>query len=903
MTSGLNQKFRSSWRDLFRRKREERELDAELRFDLEERSRAHIAAGMNPQQARYCAMQEFGSVGLAKEECRDARRTNIIENAYNDFRYALRVLLKKPAFTVVAILTLALGIGANSAIFSVVDAVLLKPLPFPDSNRLLLAYEGAPDLGFPKIEFSAPDLQIFQREQKSFESTATYQNKRFEISGAGEPERVSGARGQWNLFDVLGVHPILGRTFTREEDSPGHDLTIISYALWQRKFGGSSDAIGKTLDLDRMPYTIVGVLPRDFRFPLPGAYGSSDPAELWVPMAFTKTELQGWGMMFNNDVVARLKPGVTFQQAAAEATTLAPRIESQFPADLLKALHNPKLVLQVVPLQTDVVGSVKPLLLILQIAVALVLLIACANVALLLLARASARSREIAIRIALGASRGRLVLQLLAESLLLAAGGAAAGFALATWSKTALLSFVPADASLPKQVPMDSRALLFTLGIAIASALIFGLVPAFEATRSGLQTPLQEGGRGGSTSQRKNRVQNIFVIAEFALALILMIGAGLLLRTFTKLLRTDPGFQPQHVLTMTVPLPAHAYSQAAQVRGFYQDAIARSMQLPGVVSAAVTNDIPMHGNETDAFWLEAPDGSMVSAPAVRQSIVLGDYLRTMRIPLLRGRDFTPDDRSATQRVAIVSENLAKRVWPSGDAIGKRVRLEGMTSPWTTIVGIAGDVPDSSLAAERMPHIYSPYSQEPDSLVADNIGGLLRNMTLALRTQGDPATLSAAVLNELHQLDPSLAVTNVRTMQSDLDSTLLPQRFNATLVGIYASVALLLALIGIYGVLAYTVSQQMHEIGVRMAIGAQRRDILVLVLERGLILAAIGAAIGLAGAWGVTRFMASLLYGVQPRDPWTFIGVTLVMALTALLACYLPARRATRVDPIIALRYE
>jgi predicted permease len=903
MTSGLSQRLRSAMRDIFSRKHDERDLDTELRFDLEQRTRANVAAGMSPKDAKFAAMREFGSLGLAKEECRDARGTNLVENAFNDFRYALRVLIKKPGFTAVAILTLALGIGANSAIFSVVDAVLLKPLPFPDSNRLLLVYEGIPDIGFPKTQFSAPDLQIFQREQQSFESTATYQNKRFEISGAGEPERVIGARGQWNLFDVLGVHPILGRTFTRDEDAPGHDVTILSYALWQGKFGGSPAAIGKTLNLDRVPYTIVGVLPRDFRFPLPGAYGSSDPAELWVPMAFTKTELEGWGTMFNNDVVARLKPGVTVQQAAAEIATLAPRIESQYPAEMLKAVHNIKLVLQVVPLQTDVVGSVKPLLLILQIAVALVLLIACANVALLLLARASARSREIAIRIALGASRGRLVLQLLAESLLLATGGAAAGFALASWSKTALLSFVPADASLPNQVPMDSRVLLFTLGIAIASALIFGLVPAFEATRSGLQTPLQEGGRGNSTSRGRHRVQNIFVITEFALALILMIGAGLLLRTFTKLLRTDPGFQPQHVLTMTVPLPAHAYPQAAQIRSFYLGSIARSMQLAGIVSAAISNDVPMHGNEIDAFWVEAPDGSMKAAPAIRRSWILGDYLHTMGIPLLRGRAFTPDDRAGTQRVAIISENLAKRVWPDGDAIGKHIRVEGSAGPWTTIVGIAGDVPDSSLAAERMPHVYSPYLQETDAQVADNIGGGFRTMTLAARTSGDPANLSAAMVSELHQLDPSLAVTKVRTMQSDLNSTLLPQRFNATLVGIYAGVALLLALIGIYGVLAYTVSQQMHEIGVRMAIGAQRRDILALVLERGFILATIGAAIGLAGAWVVTRFMATLLYAVQPRDPLTFAGVTLILAFTALLACYLPARRATRVDPIIALRHE
>ena len=902
MTNGWNQKIRSSFRDVFRRTRDEQELDAEMRFDLEERTRAYVAAGMKSDEARYRAMKEFGNVTLAKEECRDTRRTQFFENLFQDIRYGLRGLLRRPGFTAVAILTLALGIGANTAIFSVVNAVLIRPLPFADSGKLMLVFEGIPDLGFPKMNFSAPDLQLFQASQQSFVATASFLNKGFEISGAGTPERVIGARGSWNLFDVLGVQPVIGRTFTRDEDSPGHNVVILSYAQWQSKFGGAPDAIGKTIDLDRSPYTVVGVMPRDFRFPLPGMMGSNSPAAVWVPTAFTPDELHGFGRGFNNDTVGRLKPGINPAAAQAEANALAARIKAGYPAQLLQAFHNPTLNLSIAPMQGDTVKEIKPLLLMLQVAVGLVLLIACANVALLLLARASGRSREIAIRAALGAGRGRLVMQLFTESFVLAAAGAGAGLALAIWCKNVLLTFLPSSISLPK-VSIDARVLIFTLGVAIGSALLFGLAPAFEATRNKTQSALQEGGRSGSISGARHRLQNSFIVAEFALALILMTGAGLLLRSFSKLLATNPGFEPQHVLVMSIPLPAQAYPKAAQIRSFYEQAIAKTMQLPGVISAGVTNDLPLDSIETDSMTVEGAKEGNANFPAVKRTWVLGDYLRTMGIPIIRGRGISAEDQSNTQRVALISENLARTIWPTGDAIGNRVRLEGADAPWTTIVGIVGDVPDRSLAAKPEPHVYTPYLQEADVRLEDSVSGELRWLTLSVRTQGDPKAVGSAVADQIHTLDSSLAVGRLHTMASDISANVAPQKFNATLVGIYASVALLLALVGIYGVLAYTVTQQMHDIGVRMALGAQRSDILGLVLRHGLKLATIGAAIGLCGAWGVTRLMASLLYGVTPRDPATFAGVTLVMAFTALLACYVPARRATHVDPIIALRHE
>lgn len=814
-----------------------------------------------------------------------------------DVRYGLRVLRRQPTFTAVAVLTLALGIGVNAAMFSVVNAVLLRPLPFHDPERLVSVHEGVPTLGFPKIAFSVPDLMLYEQGQKSFEGMAPYQNQAFELSGIGEPSRIKAARISANLFPLLGIQPVLGRSFGNGEDRPGTDVAILSYGLWQSKYAGSRDVIGSTVRLDRIPYTIIGVMPRDFQFPLAGASSNNEPAQLWVPMGFTPEELQGWAR-FNYDVVARLKPGVTLAQAGAEAEAMAQRIYQAYPADLVKTFTNATLTAVVNPLQTEVSGSLRPLLLLLQGAVGLVLLIACTNVALLLLSRASGRGREMAVRTALGAGRFRLLVQLLTESLLLSTLGGALGLGLAVWFKSFLLRQLPASILLP-QVDIDAGVLIFTIAITFFAAVLFGLAPALHTTRASMREGMQEGGRSGTASRARHRVQGAFVVAEFGLALLLLVGAGLLLRSFQKLLAANPGFQPERVLAMTVPLPQKAYPNADDVRNYYKRALLELSEIPGVMSVGAANDLPLNGNELDAIQVEGQKNS--TTPAVRQTWVLGDYLRAMGIPLIRGRLFTPEDREGTQPVTVVSENMAKSLWPNEDAIGKRLLRGGAGGQWLTVVGIVGDVPDGPMSSAPRPHCYSPYLQERDAAIA--AADTLRSLDLAVRARGNPDAVAAGVVDRLHRLDPAIAIANVRTMQTEVSESIAPQRFNAMLVGIYAGLALILALIGIYGVLAYMVMQQTHEMGIRMALGAQRRHILALVVRQGMRLVIAGAAIGVVGAWAVTRLMQSLLYGVAPADPLTFIVVTALLSGTALLACYIPALRAARIDPMAALRYE
>ena len=815
-----------------------------------------------------------------------------------DVRYGLRVLRRQTTFTVVAVVTLALGIGINAAMFSVVNAVLLRPLPFADPGKLVAVHEGVPTLGFPKIAFSIPDLMIYEQGQKSFQGMAAYRNDDLELSGSGEPARITAARISANLFPLLGVQPIVGRNFHADEDRPGVAVAILSYGLWQSRYAGARDVIGTAIRLDRVPYTVIGVMPQDFQFPLAGASSNNQPAQLFVPRAFTQADLAGWAR-FNDDVVARLKPGVTLAQARSEAEAMAQRIFQAYPADLVKTFTNARIVAAVDPLQSEVSGSVRPLLLVLQGAVGLVLLIACTNVALLLLARASGRAREMAVRTALGAGRFRLLTQLLTESILLASLGGILGLLLAIWFKNFLLRQVPATITLPRHIEMDAGVVIFTLSITFLAAVFFGLAPALHATRTGVRQGMQEGGRSGTASRTRHRVQGAFVVAEFGLALLLLVGAGLLLRTFEKLLAADPGFQPEKVLAMTVALPQQAYPQASDVRNYYQRALLELSQLPGVVSVGGANDLPLNGNELDAVEVEGQNKA--TTPAVRQTWVLGDYMRTMSIPLIRGRLFTPEDRDGTQPVTLVSENMARSLWPNQDAIGKRILRGGTGGQWLTVIGIVGDVPDGPMSAAPRPHCYSPYLQEKDAAIA--APDTLRSLQLAVRSRGNPEAVATGVVDRLHRLDPALAVSNVRTMRMEVNQSIAPQRFNAMLVGIYAGLALILALIGIYGVLGYLVTQQTHEMGIRMALGAQRRHILGLVIAGGMRLVLAGAAVGLVGAWAVTRLMQGLLYGVAPVDPITFLTVTALLSGAALLACYIPAMRAARINPMSALHYE
>jgi len=882
--------------NLFHRSELDQEIEAELVSHIEMCTADNIAAGMSPEEARRDALLRFGNRAVLKERVTAADAHVFLHSVWQDLSYGFRMLLKSPGFTAVAILTLALGIGADTAIFSIVDAVLLRPLPFKNPSRLVMLWEGIPEMGFPKITASAPDIMFYERAQKSFDSISTFQNEALDISGgAGEPEIIGAARVSASMFPMLGVSPLIGRTYTEAEDKARANVVLLSYKLWHRRYAANPKIVGQTVDLNRVPYTVLGVMRKGFLFPLSGPDGNDSPADLWVPMAFTQRELTGWGDFFNNSVLGRLKPDVTIAQAQVEANLIAGRLSQAYPVGILGAFPNAHVRIMLSPFHEEVVGSVQTLLLVLMAAVGLVLLIACANVATLLLSRAASRSKEVAIRTALGASRSRLIRQMLTESLVLAFAGGALGVLIAFWGTKGLLHLVPPNIPLPPTVPMGGSVLAFVAGVCCVTAVVFGVAPAFQIPATSVQGSLQEGGRSGTPGHAHRRWQDIFVTAEFALALVLLIGAGLVLRSFTKLLATNPGFRPDHVLTLNVPLPSEAYPKAAQVRGFYEQALQRISGLPGVESDGISSDLPFHANETDALQVQGKPGK---TPSVRVSMVFGDYLSTMGIPLVQGRGFTAEDRAGSQLVALVSEGAAKVLWPGQDAIGKRLTVLGQSE---IVVGIVADVNGGALADKPQPHVYVPYLQLP----AVFFGGdnQLRAMNIAVRTAQDPAASTSAVASQIHSLDPAVAITRIRTMNQELNESVAGPRFNMSLLGIFSVAALFLAAIGIYGVLAYSVVQQTHEIGVRMALGAQRRDVMGLVLAHGARLALAGIVIGSIAAFGLTRLMASLLYGVSAGDPLTFAAVSAVLFVVAMLACYIPARRAVRVDPMVALKYE
>lgn len=886
----------------FKGKREfEQEMNEELQFHIEKQIRANIAAGMHPDEARRQAKAQLGAVEGVKENCRDERSGSWLESLWTDVRYAGRVLRKSPGFTAIVVITLALGIGASTAIFSIVNAVLLRA-PFKDSSQLVLLHEGLPKMGFSRMSFSPPDFALFAREQKAFSVLGTFLNEHMDISGGGEPDRILVSRVSATLFPMLGIEPALGRNFSPQEDAPGHPVGILSYSLWQRRYGGKANIVGQQIDLDRQPYVVIGIMPRGFEFPLPGAEDNGSPADLWVPMAVTPGELQNWGGLYLTSVVGRLRPGVTLDQARAEVAALAPGILASYPAVIRNAIGQAKLDITAFPFHHEIVGSVSTLLLVLMAAVSCILLIACANVATLLLSRSGTRQREIAIRTTLGATRSRLVRQLLTESVLLATSGGALGFVLAIWLKTVLLAFVPSSIPLPLNIPISGGVLAFALCVSLFAAVFVGLAPTLHVSSHATRTPLHDGGRGMTASRARRRTQGVFVTAEFALALVLLIAAGLLIRSFARLVETSPGFRDDHLLTLNIPLPRHAYSHASQLREFYQQLLDRVSNLPGVRNATVSSDLPLHMTEMVSFGVKGRSSVEGKGPqAICQTWVVGNYFQTMGIPLIEGRWFTPGDRSGSQQVAIVSAHTAKTFWPGQDAIGKNIRWGG--GPWDTVVGVVGDVKQGPLDRPLDPHVYRPYNQAADGLLEDDPFNDWHAMNLVLRTQTDPLSTASAAVAEIHSLDPDLAVANIQTMEQVIRSSVAGSKFNTFLLGAFAGVALFLAAIGIYGVLAYNVSQQSREIGIRMALGAQRSSVMRLVLRQGTRFALIGCGIGVAAALALTRLMRSLLYNTSPADPTTFAGVVIVLVVVAFVACWIPARRAMRVDPVVALRHE
>jgi putative ABC transport system permease protein len=883
---------------LFRRERRERELAAEMESHLQMHIEDNLRAGMSAEEARRQALIKLGGVEQTKEMVRERRGLPTLEVLLQDLRFGARMLRKSPGFTVVAILTLALGIGANAAIFSVVNGVLLRPLPFPRADQIFLIYEALPGFSL-NLPFNAPDFRAFSERQRAFESLAIYSNQRYELSGTGAPERIDAARTSAALFPLLGIEPILGRTFTSDEDQPGHSVLVLSYGLWQRRYGADPNILGRTILLDRQSYTVIGIMPRSFQFPIRGERWNGDPAQLWVPLSFTSSELQAWGMEYNHTLLGRLKPGVTLAQAQNDAARVIAEVEKLYPAKLVAFFRGRHLGAKILPYGREIVGGVRTSLLVLLVAAGLVLLIACANVANLVLARACGRQKEMAIRAALGAARSRLLQQMLLESLLLGITAGTAGLFIGHMGTRLLIWFSPAEIPRMQGIGMDGPVLIFTLGLSLLTVVFFGLRPAIEASRIHPNQALKETGRGTTQGRARRSMQSLLIVSQTALAVILLTGAGLLLRSFANLLETDPGFRPQRALAMTIPIPLRAYSHAHDIRSFYQELLRRTAALPGVTSVGASTDLPLRAREHDG--VVQIEGRELSSPIeTAHSWILGDYFAAMGIMLKRGRMFTLEDRLGAPEVVIISETAARTFLPGEDPIGKRLLFGGT---WHTIVGVASDVKDSAIEKPAGPHTYTPYIAMPDGAVEDPAWDGLRALHLAVRTRSDPLSAISMVRREIVSLDPQLAVADVRSMDAEIQESLAPQRFNLFLIGLFAMLAVFLASVGVYGVLSQSVAQRTHEFGVRMALGARAQDVVSMTVREGMKLAFLGAAIGSLGAFALMRLMASLLYGVSAHDPITFIVVVVAMCAVAFLACYVPARRAMRVDPMVALRYE
>ena len=803
---------------------------------------------------------------------------------FQDLRYGIRTLLKRPGFAVIAVATLALGIGSSTVIFTVVDAALLRGLPYREPNRLVHLWERTPKQDFNKREMSYPDYQDYQ-QNTVFEGLAAYTGGGAILTGLGEPERVACPRASANFFSVLGVEPILGRTFQSGEDVPnGPKVTVLTYGYWQRKFGGDAGVLGRAISINGESYTIVGVLPATFQFALRNS-------DLWIPYQPTQNQLTR-RYMHSSNLIGRLKPGVTPEQAQSEMNVIASRIEQQFNDS------HAGTGARVVPLQEEIVGTVRPILFVLLAAVAFVLLIACANVASLLLTRSLARQKEVAVRAALGASRWRVVRQLLTEALLLSLAGGAAGLFIAYWGVPALVATLPQNQlnALPflKSLQIDLSILGFSFGLSLLTGIVFGLVPALQSSRLDLNEVLKEGGRQSSAGTGQ-RLRSVLVVGEIAMAVVLLVGAGLMMKSLLRLLQTNVGFNTENLLTMGIVLSPAKYQDPNQITNFYTQLNERVRALPGVVGAGTVDILPLNGGNTTRVYV---DGDPIPEPGKEMEantrVVNEHYFQTIGVPLLGGRFFDDRDQNNATQVVIIGKTIADRLFAGRDPVGRQFRYPSVQAPPVTIVGVVGDVKITGLDEEIRPVLYYPTRQS---------GGT--NANLVVRTNTDPTSLANAVRGEVRNLDADAAILNVNTMEGMIAQTQASfiRRFPALLIGIFAGVALLLASIGIYGVVSYSVSQQVHYIGIRMALGASPADILRMVLKQGMVLALAGIAIGVVAALGLMRLLATLLYQVKTTDITTFAIVSGTLFAVALLACYLPARRATKVDPLVALRYE
>ena len=859
-----------------RRKHVLDDLDKDIREHIERETQDNIERGMPPEEARYAAVRKFGNVTRVKEETREVWSLVWLEQLAQDVRYGLRMLRKSPGFTIVAILTLALGIGANTAIFSVINGVLLSPLPYKDPQQLVVMKE----------HDSPPNVRDIQRQVRAFSQGGGISVQRMDYTGGTEPVQVRVGLIDAAFLETLGVQPMLGRIILPAEDVQGGPrLAVVSNHFWQTYFGSDPHAVGNTIRLAGNSYTVIGVMPASFAPPTEHA---DVFVSFWVGDPGTATDRSVHVM----HTYWRLRTGVTLAQAQAEMAAIDRRLSEQYP-DQEKERRT-----QLLPLQEWLVGDVRTALLVLFGAVGLVLLIACANFASLLMVRASAGRQELVIRAALGAGRGRLIRKTLTESTLLSVLGGAAGLLFAQWGTTMLLALKPEQLARLSGIHMDTRVLLFVLAVSVLTGIVFGMAPVWIAARADVAEALKEGGRSTTASTMGHRIREILVTSEVAVALVLLVGAGLLIKGFSRLRSMNPGFNSANVMTMYLQLPETRYAEIPKQTQFRRELLARLNSLPGVQAAMVT-DIPLGGNYVGHRLVidGRPPVAVGGEPRVQTLSVIGDYFHVMQIPLRTGRDFTPLDREGQPLVAIVNEEIVREFFPHENPIGVRICWAGDSGPpqWMTVVGVVADVKHSGLNQPTDPAVYTPFSQNDERW--------RRFMTLAIRSRDASPGLVGEVKRQIWSLDSQIPVSDVHAMDDLIAVSLAQQRFNMLLLGLFAALALTLAAVGIYGAMAYAVSQRTHEIGIRTALGAQRSDVLRLVLRDGAKIALFGIASGIAGALALTRLMASLLFEVKPTDPATFAGVAILLAFVVLAACYIPARRAMKVDPMVALRYE
>lgn len=867
-----------------------KDIDREMRLHLELEVEANIKAGMSPAEARERAQRSFGNVNRAVDAAYDVKGGGFFESLAQDIRFGVRMLAKHKAFTSIAIVTLALGIGANTAIFSVVNELLLQPLPYRDAERIVMLWEVTP-AGRHQNTTSRANFRAWRDQSTSYEYIAAFTDQRVNLTGDGEPEELSMQLATADFFKVVGVDPLLGRTLLPEDAEPGKPpVAVLGYGLWQRRFGGQAALLGQTITLNNSKFTVVGVMPPRFEFHIKQRSGTGRPAELWsvLPMPNTPGANQRGRFL---STVARLKPGVTPEFAATELRTIHTRLSDEVPE------YNKNYTAEVLPLREQFFGNVRRPLWLMLGAVGFVLLIACANVANLLLSLATVREKEIALRAALGARRTRILRQLLTESLLLALLGSILGLGFAWLGIKALLAISPRDLMSLHTVGLNFTVLAWTLGISLLTGIIFGLAPALHVSRLNLNDSLKEGGKSESSQASGNRrLRNALVVSEIALAVVLLASAGLLIKSFIRLQQVDRGFETDNMLTMVVRVPNARYQEDLQFVNFFAQVLERVRQLPTVRSAGMVNYLPLYGglgSATGFKILGRPEPPPGQGPSTDVRVADSGYFPTMGIPLLRGRNFSDAEQREVKHVILINEALARKHFANEDPIGQRLDVAMFEKPQPAeIIGIVGNVRYDSLIDESPPAVYFPH---PDLTYSF--------MTLVIRTDGDPTAIAPAVQREIRTLDPNQPVSDVRTMNQVMSEWVARSRFNTLLLGLFAGLATLLSAVGIFGVMNYSVALRTREIGLRLAVGAQPRQVLALILKQGLVLTLVGVVLGLGAAFALTRLLSGLLFGVAAFDVTTFTTISVLLVLVSLLACYLPARRAMRIDPLSALRYE